>query len=79
MSAEQFAEEFGNSISSVLNPVSFEAAFNFKGVGGGVGVVFNGFLFCCGALQVQPIIKKNLHEFSFLCSLLINKKPLYHH
>lgn len=51
MSAEQFAEEFGNSISSVLNPVSFEAAFNFKGVGGGVGVVFNSFLFCCGALQ----------------------------
>lgn len=49
MSAEQFAEEFGNSIFSVLNPASFEAAFNFKGVGG-VGVVFNGFLFCCGAL-----------------------------
>lgn len=47
MSAEQFSEEFGNSIFSVLNPASFDAAFNFEDIFG----FFNGFRFCSGTLQ----------------------------
>lgn len=44
MFAEQFSEEFGNSIFSMLNPVSFDASFNFE-------AFFNVFLLQQGALQ----------------------------